>query len=129
MKIFLLLAALASAGTSGISIDEASNVWKSFRACAVRGSGEKIQTCASSFIASSVAHPARIKMIQNLAMKVDFSALQECPENHPVMPARLVAKGVFYCMEIKDLKKSAPGYVLFIKERGTVKIASLKYKY
>ncbi|WP_374035154.1 hypothetical protein ACES2I_04970 [Bdellovibrio bacteriovorus] len=128
--MYLLLLSLAWSAGEKVDASQARKAWKSFRACAKQRANESdLLRCANSELSEKLLPAEKAKLIQFLDQGISFSDIRECEENAPVQPMRPQPRESAYCMKLEGLKKESHGYVVFVKENGTAKIQTIKFKF
>lgn len=129
--IFIFLIAQSITAFTKESTDDfqdASRLWKDFRACQVEVKDElKLINCTESFINSKITRYDKSKMVSLLIMGFSFSDLQSCEGTTNLLPENPQKGEKYFCMNVLGNTSKLPGYIVVSIEKKQMKINAIKY--
>lgn len=128
LAIFILLSVSAYAKPAADDFQNASRLWKDFRACQADVKNElKLINCTESFISSKIPRYEKSKLTSMLIMGFSFSELQSCDGVKNLLPEVPLKEEKYFCMNVLGNTSKLPGFITVTLEKGQMKLNAIKY--
>lgn len=126
--VFMTFSLSISAKPLNNDFQNATRLWKDFRACQADVKNElKLINCTESFISSKIPRYEKGKLTSMLIMGFSFSELESCDGTKNLLPEIPLKEEKYFCMNVLGNTSKLPGYIIVTIEKGQMRLNAIKY--